>query len=712
MSKNLTVDGINYTGVQKIEALDSDTNQYVSFVDTSDADAIDSDILSGKTAYVDGVKITGTGSGGQVVDENSGCVFIDYDGTELYKYSVDEALALTALPNNPTHTGLISQGWNWTLQEIKEYLTDCNKCRIVVGQQYTTENNSTRIFIDIDECSLDVRLQITFVTTGTTPSWEVDWGDSTVVTGSGSFNITHSYQLAGSYTISVTQTTSTSYAYQYIPNGTSSGSTLFSSATLGSGAPSQRFYNCVKEIHLGSNTVFGNYAFYSMRQLRAAVLPSNIVNISDSAFRNCFALKSITLPAAVSTVGTFSFANNYSLVEASLPTSLTSIGNSSFSGCSVRYITIPKQTSLGSTILNSSMVEKVILPTASYTSAFNGCYTLKEIYSYSGKGAVGSSTFNNCYALHKVGFSITSAGSNGFSNCFSLNEITVDDSVSAPRTIGSSAFSASRCLRKVNNIEYAKTISDNAFANSTVCGDVLLTSATTVGSQAFLNSRIESVITGANLTSITGTGAFQQINTLKSANLSASTSLTSLPENCFRYCYTLTDVKLPEGLLYLYTRAFGSNESLVSINLPSSLTTINAYVFENCHSLSHLVIPQSVTAFSFGATNGCSAIQYIEMRPTSPPTSNLNVSNIPSSCIIYVPTVSLANYLAATNYPSPSTYTYIGWAVYESAQSLPTQDSTQTYNLTWYASREDAINTINPITVGNGNEIYCRYTAV
>ncbi|MBR7042325.1 MAG: hypothetical protein IKI04_02365 [Bacilli bacterium] len=45
--------------------------------------------------------------------------FIDYDGTILYSYTAQEAQALTELPANPTHTGLTSHGWNWTLAEIK-----------------------------------------------------------------------------------------------------------------------------------------------------------------------------------------------------------------------------------------------------------------------------------------------------------------------------------------------------------------------------------------------------------------------------------------------------------------------------------------------------------------------------------------------------------------------------------------------------------------
>ena len=79
---------------------------------------------------------------------------------------------------------------------------------------------------------------------------------------------------------------------------------------------------------------------------------------------------------------------------------------------------------------------------------------------------------------------------------------------------------------------------------------------------------------------------------------------------------------------------------------------------------------------------------------------------------MYVPFSALADYLAATNYPSPATYTYIGFATYESGEALPTQDSTQAYDVVWYASKADAIEQTNPITQGNGAEIYCRYTVI
>lgn len=100
--------------------------------------------------------------------------FIDYDGTNLYSYTIYDSL--TELPPAPDRTskGLQFQGWNYTLDQINSATNDSGKC--TVGATYTTTDGKTHIKITIQDGYYS-NIPLVFSQT-VSNGVEVDWGDN------------------------------------------------------------------------------------------------------------------------------------------------------------------------------------------------------------------------------------------------------------------------------------------------------------------------------------------------------------------------------------------------------------------------------------------------------------------------------------------------------------------------------------------------------
>ena len=176
------------------------------------------------------------------------------------------------------------------------------------------------------------------------------------------------------------------------------------------------------------------------------------------------------------------------------------------------------------------------------------------------------------------------------------------------------------------------------------------------------NSSIIAVRLGTGIATI-GHYAFCYCSSMQSVTIPSS--VTSIGNYVFRYCYTLQSVAIPSNVTSVGNYMFEHCSSMQSVTIPSSVTSIGNSAFTACYSMQSVTIPDSVTSIGTSAFSTCSSLYKLTFKSTTPPTvANSNAfSSLPTDCIIYVPYSAdhsvLAEYQAATNYPSSSTYTYV-----------------------------------------------------
>lgn len=119
---------------------------------------------------------------------------------------------------------------------------------------------------------------------------------------------------------------------------------------------------------------------------------------------------------------------------------------------------------------------------------------------------------------------------------------------------------------------------------------------------------------------------------------------------------SLKRVYFAEGCKRLANQFADGTYALCKIDLPSTLTTMDVAALRNAKNLRTITIPVNVSTIQAQVLSGCTSLQRISFLPTTPPTvANANAfSGIPTTCVVEVPSASLAAYQAATNYASIS----------------------------------------------------------
>ena len=383
-------------------------------------------LLDGMAALIDSIE-TGGGSANPTATAKA-VNFRDYDGTVLYSYTVDEAAALTELPPLPEHSGLICQGWNWALDDIKTMGR-----AVEVGAMYTTDDGKTRIYIHLEDGRTSPML-------GCCPNGTVtvDWGDGTepdTLTGTSTSTVkwtpTHEYGAAGDYVIKL----SISGSVEFAGNSSDNQYSYLLRYSRGADGRNRVYQNAIRKVEIGDSvTSIGGSAFLRCYTLSSITMPGSVTSIGGSAFSYCYTLSPITIPDSVTSIGGSAFSYCYTLSSITIPDSVTLIGSNMFQGCyTLSSITIPDS----------------VTSIDGYT--FQSCYTLSSITIPDSVTSIGGSAFQSCYGVRYYDFTRHTAVPT-LSNTNAFNNISDDCEIRVPAALADEWKAATNWATYANKI--------------------------------------------------------------------------------------------------------------------------------------------------------------------------------------------------------------------------------------------------------------------
>lgn len=309
--------------------------------------------------------------------------FYDYDGTLLYAYTLEELQALTQLPPLPEREGLVCQGWNWSLSDLKAYGKPYD-----VLPYYITGDGATWYDL-VNDTGRNVTVTFRWKQYAGYEQPALDFGDGSetftkAVTRNETVVCTHTYapgnyraKLSGFYHLGDANAVSDIaddrntllkgvffgespvYLYPYTFRNSArletvactnkividGGQAFIACRNLKAlpvyrnapSLPGSVVNDCVSmKVVSIANGIAGHYGFTAMRSVKRLCIPDTCVRFNGN-FADLEALTYVNIPEGTTSIPNNAFLRCYSLAKLDIPDTVTTIGSQAFLNCSSLY---------------------------------------------------------------------------------------------------------------------------------------------------------------------------------------------------------------------------------------------------------------------------------------------------------------------------------------------------------------------------------------
>lgn len=218
--------------------------------------------------------------------------------------------------------------------------------------------------------------------------------------------------------------------------------------------------------------------------------------------------------------------------------------------------------------------------------------------------------------------------------------------------VADNAFNSETDLISITLPEGITTIGSNAFNNSALESVVLPETLEMIGQYAFSKTNLTEITIPANV-EVVGSSAFQGSSSGSALTkvVFAGDKISTIDLATFQDCTNLKEVVLPESITTIKYNAFMRCSALEEIAIPDAVTTIDKQVFSQCSSLKKVILGTQLESIGKHAFNECLALETIVCPDETPATLGDEVFPVSDSWgsytanyKIYVPDAQVSTY--------------------------------------------------------------------